>query len=91
MKDRRLGIEEIELARAGWPLPELIGGALVGAMIGLSLVTFSRFLDPIVPNVAGLAAGALIGAGLSWIHRPRRIELRRDRLVPEQQHLRRAA
>lgn len=92
MRSRDAMRRQVETAWAGWPIPEMIGGAIVGALLLLSVVTIVPQLAAIVPNVVGLAAGAIIGAILSYVWRPRRIALEREgRMRPEDQHIRRAA
>jgi len=91
---RHVGGHDIEAAYAGWPLPEVLGGAVVGATLVLSVVAV--VLRSAIPNEAALAIGAVAGALVSWIHRPRRIALERQRdmvraLTPEERPQRRAA
>ncbi len=96
MNEMRLGRREIETAWAGWPIPEMIGGAIPAGIVGLSAVTVIPALSTVVPNVVGLAAGAVLGAVLSWVWRPRRIALEAQRdmihaMTPEERPVRRAA
>lgn len=92
--ERHVGRHDIEVAYAGWPIPEILGGAVVGAILVLSVVAV--VLRSAIPNDAALAIGAVAGALVSWIHRPRRIALERQRdmiraLTPEERPQRRAA
>jgi hypothetical protein len=80
-------------ARGGVPIPEMLGGAVVGALLTLFVASFVPALNSLVlpgePTVMiVVAVGALLGAAASWVlaRRPRRIgalaELHgRERLV----------
>ncbi len=74
----------------GWPIPEVLAGAIVGALMLVTIVAFVR-LDALIPQGLVAAAGALIGGVLSYVWRPRRIVLEQRELLPGQQHLTRAA
>lgn len=92
MRTREAMRREVVTAWAGWPIPEMIGGAIVGALLLLSVVTVVPQLAAIVPNVVGIAGGAIIGAILSYVWRPRHIAIQGERRIrPEDQHVRRAA
>ena len=76
MRDRSLHERDMVVAWDGWPLPEILAGGIMGALIGLTLVAVPPGLNRIVPDVAGIVAGASIGAVLSWLWGPRRIKVR---------------
>lgn len=92
--ERRVERRDIEIAYAGWPFPEVLSGALVGALLALCVVAV--VLRSAIPNEAAILLGALAGALMSWTYRPRRIALERQRdiihaVTPEAQPHRRAA
>lgn len=88
MIDRRFQHRDIEMAWAGWPIPEMIGGAVVGGLLMLSVVTVVPQLAAVLPNVVGVVLGAVLGAVLSWIWRPRHLVVRSARATPEEQRTR---
>jgi hypothetical protein len=93
-EERRVDRRDIEMAHAGGPIPEILGGALVGAL--LLLCVAAVVLRGAVPSEAAIAIGALAGALVSWVYRPDRITLERQRdvlhaLTPEERPHRRAA
>ncbi len=88
MDSRHAMRRDIAMAWDGWPIPEMLGGAVVGALLGLSIVTVVPQLAAIVPNTAGLVAGAVVGAALSYVWRPRRFVV--ERRIPEAERSRHA-
>jgi ABC-type enterobactin transport system permease subunit len=57
----------------GWAVPEILAGAIVGAVLGLTLAAVPPGVSNVIPDMAGVVLGALIGAVLSYVWRPRRI------------------
>jgi hypothetical protein len=91
IRDRRAMEQEIVVAWAGWPIPEMIGGAIVGSLLLLTLTAVPPQLRGLVPDQLSVIAGAILGAVLSFIARPRKIELVARDMTPEEEHLTRAA
>ena len=69
-------------------LPEILAGAIVGGLIGLTLVAVPPGLNQIIPDVAGVALGVLAGAALSWVWRPGRVATNTQRLTEEERTVR---
>lgn len=78
------------LAYDGWPVAEVLAGALVVGTFSVVLAAFVR-LDAVIPQAAVAAAGAFAGGVVSYALRPRRIAIDRRRRSPDQTHLTRAA
>lgn len=89
MRDRN-DRREIVIAQDGWPVPEMIGGAVTGALV-LPMFVALTTLYGTVPDSVSMTVGALIGAGASYLLRPRRLVASARRLTPEEEHLTRAA
>lgn len=88
MDSREAMRREIAMAWDGWPVPEMLGGAIFGALLGLCIVTVVPQLAAVVPNTLGLVAGAVVGAALSYVWRPRRFVV--EQRVPQAERSSRA-
>ena len=85
MRDQALHDREMVVAWDGWAMPEILAGAVVGALLGLTVVAVPPGLNRIIPDVAGVAVGVVAGALLSWVWRPRRIRVRTERTLTEEE------
>ncbi|HEX9437292.1 MAG TPA: hypothetical protein VGA16_09070 [Candidatus Limnocylindria bacterium] len=92
MRNRYQAEREIAVAWDGLPIPEMIGGAIVGAFFLLTIVAVPPTGLRGSADGLSVVVGAILGAAISYVMRPRRILVKTTRReTPEDQHLRRAA